>query len=471
MISGFWVARILGPLDFGVWNAVSLVLLYGAYLEFGILSAMGRDLPFYLGQGNIEKAVSIDGTARRATVYGAFLGVLFVFSFSYLPSLSPTMALGLRAMAAVLILQQVYTYHRIVLRSNNKFGELSRQQALLAVLNSGLAVVLVVFFALEGRMIAAILAQAAIVLFALWKNPWQPVPKFEWHVFWSLMRVGIPIIVSGFIISLLITIDRLMVINFLGEKQLGYFGLAILLTSVVSLIPAVANQVLYPRITFQFGNFGKNVESLRSFVLTPPKVLSVLLPVLIGMLYLSLPLIISVFLPAYSQGITAARIVIVGIYFYGILGLTDYFLVTIGKLKQYALFGCCALLLNLVLDGLFLWLDYGIEGIAVAGTLITYFFYSCIVIGYALSHYTKRPGDWARFFIRLWLPFIYMMGLLWFSETVIHYVKPIDIDSNILFATVAQNFLYLLGCVPLIYTAMRELKVDFSAQSFKNIMK
>ena len=47
LVVGFWVARILGPSDFGIWNAVSLVLVYGAYSEFGILSAMGRDLPFY----------------------------------------------------------------------------------------------------------------------------------------------------------------------------------------------------------------------------------------------------------------------------------------------------------------------------------------------------------------------------------------------------------------------------------------
>jgi hypothetical protein len=50
LIAGFWVARLLGPSDFGVWNAVSLVLVYGAYLELGALSAMGRDLPFYHGQ-------------------------------------------------------------------------------------------------------------------------------------------------------------------------------------------------------------------------------------------------------------------------------------------------------------------------------------------------------------------------------------------------------------------------------------
>lgn len=451
---------MLGPEDFGIWNAASLVLAYGAYLEFGVLSAMGRDLPFCLGQGDMEKAATIEGAARRTTIFGAIVAALFVIAFSFLPNHSSKMAFGLQAMAAVLILQQVYTYHRILLRSYNKFRELSQQQVLLAIINSGLAVVFVVFLGLDGRLIAAILAQAVIVLYALRRNPWRPVPKFNLSTVWSIMRVGMPILISGFVLSLLATIDRLMVVTFLGERQLGYFGLALLLTSVVSLIPAMASQVLYPRITHQFGSSGKNVEALRAIVLTPPVILSALLPLLIGPLYLSLPRGISVFLPAYTPGITAARIVVVGIFFFGILGLTDYFLVTIGKLKQYAFFGCIALLLNIVLDYMFLQLGYGIEGIALGGTLITYFFYSCIVIGYALSHYAKRPGDWVRFFLRLWLPFIYMIGLLWFVEMAIEHMMPSISTMELLFATIAKVLLYLLGCMPLMYVAFQELKLD-----------
>jgi O-antigen/teichoic acid export membrane protein len=465
LVAGFWIARLLGPSDFGIWNAVSIVLLYGAYMEFGILSAMGRDLPFYLGQGDLEKAALVDGAARKATIFGAFVAALLVLAFSLLPNHSSMMARGLQAMAVVLILQQVYTYQRILLRSYNQFRELSQQQVLFAIINSGLAVVFVAFIGLLGRLFAAILAQAAIVLYAVRRNPWRPVPKFNAPVAWKLMCVGVPITISGFILSLLATVDRLMVITFLGEKQLGYFGLALLLTSVVSLIPATASQVLYPRITHQYGSSGKNVEALRAFVLTPPVLLSALLPVLIGSLYLSLPLVISVLLPAYIPGIAAARIVIVGMFFFGILGLTDYFLVTIGKLRQYAIFGFVALLLNIILDYLFLQLGYGIEGIAFGGTLITYFFYSCIVIGYALSHYTKRFGDWVRFFVRLWLPFIVMIVLLWFVEMAVNHMLPSASNIELLFSTIAKLIFYILCCLSLIYLVFRELKLNFSKLS------
>lgn len=465
LIAGFWVARLLGPADFGVWNAVSLVLVYGAYLEFGVLSAMARDLPFCHGQGDLEKAAALDGAARRVTIFGAFVAALFVCAFSFVPTHSSNMALGLQAMAVVLILQQVYTYHRVVLRSYNFFHELSLQQVLFAVLNSGLAIAFVACIGFVGRIAAAILAQAAIVLYALRKNTWKPVPKYDSQVTFSLLRVGLPIIISGFILSLLTTVDRLMVITFLDEKQLGYIGIALLISGAVSLIPGMAIQVLVPRINYAYGNSGKNLDALRSFVLLPPAILSALLPVMIGTIYILLPLVISMLLPAYTPAITAIRIIVVGIFFYCILGMTDVFLITIGKLKQYALFGCIALVLNIVLDYLFLQLGYGIVGIAVGGTLITYFFYSCIVIGYALSHYTKRPSEWTRFFLRLWLPFMYMVVLLWSTGKAAEFLTYSTFQINAMLITSFQVLLYVFACSPLFYIAYRDLRLDFSWRS------
>jgi len=459
----------MGPHDYGVWNAVSLVLAYGAYVEFGVLSAMGRDLPLYIGQGDLQKAATVEGAARYITICGALAASVILLAFSFSPTHSPMMAFGLRVMAGALILQQIYTYHRTVLRSNNQFVQLSQQQVILSILNAGLAIALVVVLGLTGRMIASILILSVILMYALYRNPWQTVPKFNLSVAWSLIRVGFPILVSGFIITMLVTIDRLMVITFLDETQLGYLGLAILLVSVVSLVPAMASQVLYPRINYHFGNSGRNIGALRSYVLIPPVILSCLLPLAVGPLYLILPAVVKAFLPAYTPGIAAARIVVVGIFFYGILGLTDYFLVTTGKLKQYVLFGCIALVFNIVLDYLFIRLGYGIEGIAVAGTLLTYFFYSCIVIGYALSHYTRKYSDWVRFFSKLWAPFIYMLILLLSVEMIVDYLISSALYSDSLLIASAKVILYLLGCLPLIYIVGKKLKLDLSRASLAHL--
>lgn len=462
LISGLWIARLLGPSDFGIWNAVSLVLAYGAYAEFGALSALGRDLPLCLGQGDLQKAGTVESSARYITIYGALLASAVVLVGSFLFTYSPPMASGLRIMAVALILQQAYTYHQTVLRSNNQFIQLSQQRIIFAFLSAGLAIFFIVIFGLMGRMVACVLALFIIFVYALCRNPWKKIPKFNLSAAWSLMCVGMPIVISGFIITMLVTVDRLMAIIFLGTTQLGYLGLAILLVSMVSLVPAMASQVLYPRINYCFGNSGKNISALRSYILVPPIILSCLLPLVIGPLYLILPAIVKTFLPAYVPGIVAGRIVVVGIFFYGILGLTDYFLVTTGKLKQYAFFGCIALIFNIFADFLLMHLGYGIEGIAFGGTLLTYFFYSCVVIGYALSHYVRRLNDWVKFFVKLWAPFVYMLILARSIEVIVDSFTPSASHAGLLFTASVKVILYLFSCLPLIYIAGRKLKLNFS---------
>ena len=471
LIAGFWVAKFLGPTEFGVWTAVSLVLAYGAYMELGAISVMGRDLPHLLGKGDKEKINSLEGHARYITIIGAFLGALFVLIFSFSSSHSPIMAAGLQAMAIVLLFQQTHTYQRTTLRCYNKFKELSHQQLILSFTTSLLAITLVFFASFYGRILTAIIAQIGIVVYCFRRNPWRDLHKFNFSIAWSIIRKGIPIIISGFILSLLATIDRLFIIEFFGAEQLGFFSISILLVTVVSLIPTMAGQVLYSRIDFHYGNSDKNIESLKSFIIIPPKIFSALLPILIGILYFSIPLIIKTFMPEYLPGIKTARIVIIGIFFFGILGLTDYFLVTTGKLKQYISFGFTALVLKIILNYTFITLGYGIEGIAIGGTLLTYFIYSIIVIGYAVSHYIKEIKYFLRFFLRLWLPFIYMLILLWIIEVVVNYVMVLTLSNSLLFVTITQIFLYLICCFPLIFMVFRDLKIDFSSEGIKRYLQ
>ncbi|NQV76100.1 MAG: oligosaccharide flippase family protein [Bacteroidetes bacterium] len=462
LISSIIVARLLGPEDFGIWNAAMLVMGYATYTELGVLSAMGRDLPLYLGQGDLKKAAAVDGSARYITIFGAILAATILLTFSLFGDHSSKMSIGLQAMSLVLILQQIYTYHRIYLRSHNRIKELSQQQFLFSIAAAILALIFVFFGGLIGRLFAAILAHLVILIYAIRRDPWKATPRFDIGVTWSLMRVGIPIIIAGFIITMLTTVDRLMILGFLGERQLGYVGLGIMLVSVVSIVPAMAIQVLVTQINFLYGNTGKNVESLRSYVLNPSAVLSLILPLVIGPIFMLLPFVVHSFLPEYAPGITAAKIVILGTFFYGILGMTDTFLVTLGKLRQYTFIGFSVLFFNIILDYVFIKMGFGIEGIAFGGTLLTYFLYSTIVIGYALSHYTRVPKAWVIFFGRLWSPFLYMVINLWIISYTVDYFSSSESHIDSLLTVCIKLILYLIFCFPLIYFACKELKIDLS---------
>ena len=54
-----WVARLVGPNVFGVWNALQPILMYGSVLFLGAPNAMNRDVPFLRGGGHDQKAATV----------------------------------------------------------------------------------------------------------------------------------------------------------------------------------------------------------------------------------------------------------------------------------------------------------------------------------------------------------------------------------------------------------------------------
>lgn len=461
LISSFVVARTLGPSDFGVWNVVLLALVYGAYFDFGILPAMGRDIPIYRGKGDLNGVQELETTALVCTLISSLLVAVILIGLSFWSNISPEMAFGLRGMSMVSFLQRLYVYYQTVLRSNNEFRLLSWLQVLFAVQSTALILVLVVWLGFEGRVAAAVLSQLIILVCVLRLRKWKYKVSFalDCGLTFRLAKVGFPIILSSAVIGLLTTVDRLMVVKYLGKTELGYFGVALMVASVVSLIPSMASQVLYPRIAHRYGESGNSIPALRNFVLMPSVLLSLLLPLLIGPLYLILPITISNLLPAYVPGIQAARLVLLGIFFFSVIGLMDYFLVTTGRLREYVLFGVLALGINVSLDVLFIKAGTGIEGVALGGTLITYLCYSTMLIGYALSHYARTTYERVKFFIKLYAPFAYMLLLLALIEWLIQFPNRSGL-TNAIFSVTARITLFILGCVPLMYEARRQMRME-----------
>lgn len=467
LVTSIIAARILGPTDFGIWNAVILVLVYGLYFDLGISDAMARDLPFYIGKGDLTRASEIKSNTLAVTIISAIVASLVAIGISFMPGNSPHMAIGFRGLAIALFLQRLYLYYATVLRCYNDFTLLSKLQVVLALLTAVLVISLVIQYGFNGRVTAAILSQLIILITVLAVRKFKIIPRIDFRVIWPLIKVGIPIIISIVVIGLLTTVDRLMVVKYMGETQLGYFSIALLMGTIVSLVPAMAIQVLYPRITHRYGESGKDIGALRNLVLMPPVLLSCLLPLLIGPLYLSLPFIIELLLPAYMQGITAARIVLLGIFFFSIIGITGYFLVVIDKLKQFVFFGLFALALNITLDLLIIRMKLGIEGIAIGGTLITYFCYATAIIGYALSHYIRNVRDWMKYFAKIILPFAYMLALLFTVQWMIVFADHASVFRKLL-TVGAQIALFMLGCLPLLYAVTRELKMDIRLTRFND---
>ncbi|MFC1667061.1 oligosaccharide flippase family protein, partial [Candidatus Omnitrophota bacterium] len=306
------VARFLGPSLYGLWNALSIVLEYSRYSSLGISNAMNREVPFYRGKGDNKKATDIRRIGfSMAVLPSAVVGfVIILVSLFMYNRVSIEWIAALRAIAALVLMRQLYDFFQLLLRSDNRFKFLSTLQLSFAVLDFLLVVGLVIKFHFFGFLWGIVLNYVIIIGVICYKSFYRYSLRFYFNkdIFISLVKIGIFITLIVVVENLRMTIDRVMIIKFLGIKELGYFGISYLLIQFIFLIPSSISNIIYPRLVERYGSSNKEEGSLKNYIEVTTQILSYSMPILIGMIYILLPTLVNLFLPQYVLGIRAAQI-------------------------------------------------------------------------------------------------------------------------------------------------------------------
>ena len=214
-------------------------------------------------------------------------------------------------------------------------------------------------------------------------------PSWDWRELRPLVKTGFPIMTVGLLYSLLTSVDRWVILNFLGVEALGHYTLAILCLGVLSLLPAVVAQQMYPRMAFRYGQTQDKRALLPLIVRQSLMALAVTLPTL-ALVYVSLPALVGLFLPAYAPGIAPARILLVGLAFIPLAGGVANFLNTVDKQVYYMMVQAGAVVVDLALDLFMVKIGWGLSGVAL-GVSITYFLYALTMM--LVGHLVYRAGS------------------------------------------------------------------------------
>jgi len=380
---GLVAARILGPPVYGLWNTLNLILIYGYAIHLGVINAMNRDVPLFKGKRDFRKVNEVRQVSLGFTIVSTLTAgaIIAVSSLTFINSLIRS---SMQLMAILLICSQIYTYLQTYLKSDRRFTQVSYQQFAFAGILPILAIPLVIRYRLHGYILGQSLAIFAISILIVKTFPFSLRPKFSSQEISRLIKVGFPIMAAGLLYGLLTTVDRWVILNFLGVEQLGYYSLVIMITNMLTLIPMVIAQQIYPRMAETFGGT-MNFSSLKKWVfgqiiLTE----AVMIPLLISVYFL-FPHIIQRFLPNYVPGIAAMKIILVGLLFLPLAGGFGNFLNTVDKQVYYMIVQGIAVLINVGVNVAFVKIGLGISGVAL-GTSLTYSIYSLLLftIGWKL---------------------------------------------------------------------------------------
>ncbi len=385
------VARWVGPAEFGIWNALNLLLLYGPLVTLGTPNGMSRNVPLLMGAGD-------DAAARRTVDVSFSFALASSLLAGVLVSLAGLSGLGaedyhkpLIVMGLLFIGQQFYTFLQMWLRCRIRFHLMSVQQFVYAAAFPLVVLPLAYAWRVPGYILGQALVAVALGLFIARTAQFRTALSWHWPDLRPLLHIGFPIMIAGVLYSLLISVDRWVILTFLDVEALGHYSLAIICLGVLGLLPSVISQQMYPRMAFQYG-VTRDERGLWPLMLRQSAAsAAVTLPVL-ALVYLALPTLVIHFLPAYAPGLAPARILLIGLAFIPLAGGVGNFLNTVGRQVTYMIVQACAVVINLGLDLLFVKLGWGLNGIA-TGASITYAIYSLGLSAVGLIIILKLRGE------------------------------------------------------------------------------
>jgi len=246
LIVGVWVARYLGPENFGILNyALAYTAFFMLFVNLGLDEIIVREI--------VKKPKLTNylmGTAFSLKLIGSIVAILSVLiSFCFIETDAITKSV-IFIISMGFVLQSIdvidYFYQSKVL---SKYVVIARDSAF--VLSSLLKVYFIVYkysviyFALSSIIDLALAGLFLILIYK--KNGYNLAQwKFSKKIAIKLLKFSWPLALSVFLISIHTRIDQVMIGNMLNIEQVGIYSVAVRLAEFWIFIPSILVSTLMP---------------------------------------------------------------------------------------------------------------------------------------------------------------------------------------------------------------------------------
>ncbi len=418
LLRGLAAAWKMGPSGYGGWNALNLILDYGAYSSLGVIYGLDLQLPGTVERQDRARArtlcrgaagISLLGGAVFATLVAAYL----VSGHHELEALWGWGPAALMVIAA--LLQLAIAYHAAVLRAHGRIHVVSAAGGTQALVGAGVGVALLPAGGVWGLIGGWILGQ---LLALLWLRragvevPLRPalgLPSRE------LLAAGFPI--SGFFVASLVlrSADRLAFLRYLGSESLGLYSLGLMAAGLVLYPPEAAGYVLYPRVAAAHHG-ARDPERTRGEVMRAHRFLCVLLPLAVGIGVLWAEPAVRWLLPAYRAGVPALRVLACGALALSAATVPAYYLLASGRSRP--LLACGAAAAAFTLAAVFWVAGHLRKPVLIACASATgYLVFALLLVGLAAWKLESSPNRRVGFLLASLVPALWgsalALGLSW----------------------------------------------------------
>lgn len=450
-ITGIIIRKVLQPGFMGLFNELMLVFDYARYAQLGVIDALDRELPYFYGKKDAHKVKELKDVGFTFCLGVALLiGIcLFVFSFVYQKPEDRLFVNGVRIVSLLVALQLFNSFYTVLNRSKNNFSVISSYTILIAFLDVGAKVLLVIKFGLYGLLAASALTWALGLIYFHKASGERLSLAFNFPVsaVLRLFKIGFPIFLTGLVYMTLKNIDRIMIIKLMDRESLGFYTIALMVSVYIVQLPNMVYAVIFPRFYQAYGE-KQSIFEIKDLFIKPTMVFAYLFPILAGFSILVLPLLVHYILPAYMPGLLPAYLLLLGSCFLTLINMPGYLLIALNKQVYMIAIGLLCIMFGAALNYLFVRkIGIGLQGIAI-GTSISFFLYATILTAFAFRNYTKAAMSHVKLFIELYLPIAWVTLLLFTLH--IFTIKVYGMLLKDIAVVLIKESVFLIGCIPLV---------------------
>jgi polysaccharide transporter, PST family len=249
LIVGIWVARYLGPKQFGILNyAIAFAGMFGVFAKAGLDSIVIRDLVRYP-----ESKDEILGTTFAVKLFCGYCAFLLAVGASFLfRTDDPKMPwiIGIISFSMVfqafdtvdLWFQSQVQSKYVVYSKNAAYILVNIAKVILIKMDAPLIGFVITAFAeiAIGSIGLAVAYRSAKQSFKLWHGSIQLAKK--------LLRESWPNILAGFSIGIYMRVDQLMLGYMVGDEAVGTYSVGVRLAELWYFLPVAISSSINPRI-------------------------------------------------------------------------------------------------------------------------------------------------------------------------------------------------------------------------------
>lgn len=375
---GIYVARYLGPQDFGVLSyALAVMSIFTAISRLGMDSILVRDVAAYPCRGSAYVSTAF-ALMSAASVIGFVL--LAVITYYFEPQKEVQWAVWLVGFGLIFQASLVVDFN-FQGQVKSKYSSIAKSIAL--AVSSIIKVYLVIiqadfiYIAISYGLDYILTALALYVMHAYKRQP-SFIKGFDRSLVWPLLKSAWPMVLAAVATILYMRIDQIMIKNMLGLHELGLYAAATKIYEGWVIIPYVLSISLLPAIV------KLRSTSPESYEINMARLFSILFWVNVFVALLATffgEWIVSVtFGDAYMDSHTVLSLVMWAAAFNAIGSVTARYLTVEKMEKKIAWRTFIGVFVNIGLNVILI-PKYGIEGAAVS-TLITLF-----IINYGINYF------------------------------------------------------------------------------------